>query len=255
VPSGYGRRGRPGHLPLLAGPPVAADPLAAPAPAHARGPPRGHRRLVVPGRRCAARVAGPADHLALRQLGAAHDAGSLWHDTPSRTRPDARLARYQATSASWRAFAKQAYIGACHKAFTLELQGSDCLHGHDPGGRTRRFLGRRVSSCSSEAGRGPAVPGARRGTFQNDLITAAPCWRSLTPETDTNHHGHQRIDVDTDELRKPGQRHHQTIWPDMACKRSRSRLACARRASRRRGSGTSAGNAGESARPSPRYLL
>ena len=78
---------------------------------------------------------------------------------------------------------------------------------------------------------------------------------SLTPETDTNHHGHRRIDVDTDEPRKPGHRRHQTIWPDMACKRSRSRQACARRASRRRGCGTSAGNAGESARPSPRYLL
>lgn len=55
---------------------------------------------------------------------------------------------------------------------------------------------------------------------QGDLTTAAPCLRSLTPETDTNSHGHQRIGTDPDGLRKPGQRQHQTTWPDMAFKRS-----------------------------------
>ena len=45
--------------------------------------------------------------------------------------------------------------------------------------------------------------------------------RLLTPETDTNRHGHQRIDADPDELRKPGQRQHQTTWPDMACQEVR----------------------------------
>jgi len=59
---------------------------------------------------------------------------------------------------------------------------------------------------------------ARRttGNVSSDPITAAPCLRSLTPETDTNHHGHQRADAKPDELRKPGQRQRQTTWPDMA---------------------------------------
>jgi hypothetical protein len=59
---------------------------------------------------------------------------------------------------------------------------------------------------------------ARRttGNVSSDPITAAPCLRSLTPETDTNHHGHQRADANPDKLRKPGQRQRQTTWPDMA---------------------------------------
>jgi hypothetical protein len=71
---------------------------------------------------------------------------------------------------------------------------------------------------TDRASRIQQVQGQERS--QDDLTTAAPCLRSLTPETDTNSHGHQRIDMDPDGLRKPGQRQHQTTWPDMAFKRS-----------------------------------
>ena len=62
--------------------------------------------------------------------------------------------------------------------------------------------------------------GHTRGWHRTVASPRSPCLRSLTPETDTSHHGYQRIDVDPYELRKPGQTQPQTIWPDMACRRS-----------------------------------
>ena len=69
--------------------------------------------------------------------------------------------------------------------------------------------------------------GARRGTFPGRSHNGCAVLAFVDTETDTNRLGHQRIDADPDVLRKPGQRQHQTIWPDMACKRSGVRLPLA----------------------------